>query len=229
MKFYFFSLLIFFPIFSLSQEEARGTIRIVPTINQHVAELGEKYYISSLDDSVTFETIKFYLGNLQFFQGKERIGAMDKKYLLIDVEKPASLLIPIPSDIAENLSSISFDLGIDSLTSVSGVFGGDLDPTNGMYWTWQSGYINVKLEGKADKCPARNHVFQFHLGGYQAPFKTQQKVELDIANTKDIQLNIALDRFLSQINLLENHKIMSPNAKAIEAAQYFMSTFSTSE
>ena len=78
---------------------------------------------------------------------------------------------------------IKFNLGIDSLTNVSGVMGGDLDPTKGMYWTWQSGYINFKMEGSSAVCPTRNHEFQFHIGGYQDPFYAMQTLELEVKNS----------------------------------------------
>ena len=72
---------------------------------------------------------------------------------------PSSLALQIPSNIP--FSKLKFQLGIDSLTNVSGAMGGDLDPTKGMYWTWQSGYINMKIEGKSNSCKTRKNQFQF--------------------------------------------------------------------
>ena len=57
--------------------------------------------------------------------------------------------------------------------------GGDLDPTKGMYWAWQSGYINFKMEGSCSQCLATKNNFEFHLGGYQQPFYAMQTIELN--------------------------------------------------
>lgn len=226
MKIYFFLVLLLFCSI-LHAQEGRREIEIIPSLNDTALELGKKYYVTESKDSITFETIKFYLSHLQFFQEEELVGTLEKKHLLIDLENPASLVIPDLPD--KKFNKIRFKLGVDSLTSVSGAFGEDLDPTNGMYWTWQSGYIHVKLEGVADNCPARNHAFQFHLGGYQAPFNSIQELELPILDGQKIQLEVSLNKFLSQINLEEQFQVMSPNAQAVEIAEQVSSIFSIVE
>ena len=62
------------------------------------------------------------------------------------------------------MKRIYFQIGIDSLTNVSGDLDGDLDPALGMYWAWNSGYINMKLEGKSSSCKSVKKEFQFHIG-----------------------------------------------------------------
>lgn len=227
MKFYFLFVLFSFPLFLAAQEYER-VLTLNPMLNQESLELGKKVYVDALQDSIKIETLKFYMGHVTFYQEDTKVAELPQPYYLIDAENPSTLRLPLPTN-TEQISKITFNLGVDSLTSVSGVFGGDLDPTNGMYWTWQSGYINVKLEGKADKCPARNRVFQYHIGGYQAPFNTLQNAEFSFSKGGDIHLNIALDSFLSQVNLLEKHRIMSPNEEAVKAAKLLLSTFSISE
>lgn len=53
-----------------------------------------------------------------------------------------------------------------------------------MYWTWQSGYINAKLEGKSNLVNTPTHAFAFHLGGYLNPFQTLQTISIP-CTTKD--------------------------------------------
>jgi hypothetical protein len=55
----------------------------------------------------------------------------------------------------KSISKITFSAGIDSLTSTAGIQKGVIDPINGMYWAWQSGYVNFKIEGKSSSCPTR--------------------------------------------------------------------------
>jgi hypothetical protein len=226
MKFYFLEIILFFSLYALAQRES--SIQFCPTINYQITELGTNYYLPAIKDSIKIEALKFYISNVQFFHDEKKVAELDKKYWLVDIEKPESLTAPLPNPIS-NFNKINFNIGIDSLTNVSGAFGGDLDPTNGMYWTWQSGYINFKLEGVTNICPARNHLFQFHLGGYQAPFDALQNVELKIGEGSEIKINVAIDYLFAQIDLEKTFQIMSPNQQAVEMARLVASVFSISK
>ncbi|MEM7372998.1 MAG: MbnP family protein [Bacteroidota bacterium] len=184
------------------------------------------YDLPSQEDHITIEVVKLYISDVQFFKEGKLIHSLSKKYLLLDLEEPASLSVPIYSDASLEADKICFKLGIDSLTSVSGVFGGDLDPTNGMYWTWQSGYINTKIEGVSANCPARHKRFQFHIGGYASPYSTLKHIELALPRLDDVNIEIALDRFLEQINLAQTYQVMSPNQEAMKLAQILPAMFS---
>ncbi|MEM6805007.1 MAG: MbnP family protein, partial [Bacteroidota bacterium] len=179
MKYTVSALLFFLSLAAYGQPESKS-LEIIPVVNGEVLKLEKRYYIPELEDSLSFDRIKFYLSEVEFFEADKKVGSLAQKHLLVDVENPESLSIPIQGNTSTSFDKIHFQLGIDSLTSVSGVFGGDLDPMQGMYWSWQSGYINVKIEGKADKCPARKYKFQFHLGGYAYPGNCLQEIELAV-------------------------------------------------
>ncbi len=105
--------------------------------------------------------------------------------------------------------------------SVSGALKGDLDPTKGMYWAWQSGYINMKIEGKSSSCTTRKNKFQFHIGGYLKPEYAMRKVNLLLDNQKDknkIELVMDLGKLFSEIKLKENNTIMIPGKVAMKLA-----------
>jgi len=123
-------------------------------------------------------------------------------------------------------TKIKFNLGIDSITNVSGAMGGDLDPTKGMYWTWQSGYINLKLEGKSKLCKTRNNEFQFHLGGYQNGDNALQTIILNVSENKEIDILIDIEQFVAAIDLSEQNQIMSPGKKAVLLSEKFSKIFS---
>jgi len=196
------------------------------TYNNQPLQLHKNYLLASKKDSIKIETLRFFISNIQFSLNKKVVTELQKKYHLIDSEKPNSQHITFLHNSDEVFNTIKFNIGIDSITNVSGVFGGDLDPTNGMYWTWQSGYINFKLEGKSANCQARNNVFQFHLGGYQFPANTIQSVELEIKNLEEIIINIALNSFLDEINLAETYTVLSPNKTAMSLAELLPTMFS---
>jgi hypothetical protein len=176
-------------------------------------------------DSLTFHTFRFYLGNFVLLKN----GAVvfeEKKYRLLDAafENSLNLTFQIPEHLA--FDQLQFDLGVDSLTNVSGAFGGDLDPTQGMYWTWQSGYINTKIEGFYPKCPARLHEFQFHLGGYLPPFPSVQTVTLPISEMKNLRVHVELAPFFEQVDWQKSHSIMSPGEAAMRMSKLLAKLFS---
>ena len=101
---------------------------------------------------------------------------------------------------------------------------GDLDPTKGMYWAWQSGYINMKMEGKSSSCKTRKNEFQFHIGGYMKPNYAMRKVEL-VSKNQNLNITIDVAEFFSELKLSETNSIMIPGKKAMKLADYSIKMF----
>ena len=181
-------------------------------------------FINNEKDSLQINQLKFYISNVQFLKNDEIVFTELNSYHLIDFSLPASTSLSIKTFRTITHNSIRFYLGIDSLTNVSGALGGDLDPTHGMYWTWQSGYINFKMEGHANKSEAESTEFQFHLGGYQQPFNCLQQVQLNVADDQ-INLVLNIDPFLRTIDFSTLHQIMSPSQKAVELSELVAKNF----
>lgn len=200
----------------------QDTVRIqfYPIFQNRILQLNAQNYMQN--DTLTIETMKFYLTDITFYKESKPVGTTHKKYHLIDFETPASLILQIY--IPQHYDAITFTIGVDSLTNVSGVFGEDLDPTNGMYWTWQTGYINFKMEGKSQHCTSRNKRFQWHIGGYQHPYNTIRQVKLKTKN-KNIRIGVFLDELVKQMHITKNYEIMSPNQKAVEISQIISHAF----
>jgi len=227
--------LLFIALYTSALAQSRGErISFHPTMNGESMEIGQSYYATALKDSVRFDALKFYISAIQLFQDEQLVFTLQKKHYLIDLENRESLIVDLKTkedvdfkkgegfDLKYN--RIQFSLGVDSLTNSSGAFGGDLDPTNGMYWTWQSGYINFKLEGVSKVCPARKNVFQFHLGGFLGEENALQKISLAVSG-KDNKIEFAIDEWLEQINLKEQYQIMSPSVEAVKMSKLVADLF----
>lgn len=160
---------------------------------------------------LTVETLKFYLSSFELYNDGKPVFSTIQNCYLLDLADPDSWKISLTIPEKLSFDQLNFQLGVDSLTNVSGAMGDDLDPVNGMYWTWQSGYINFKLEGTATTCPARNNRFQYHIGGYQAPFESLQTIQLPVNPNSKISITLNLDTIFNEVNLSENYKIMSPS------------------
>lgn len=180
-------------------------------------------YISKTKDTLSFSTVKFYLSSVEFHFSDNSTYKEVKSYHLIDVTKPKSTALSFSKTNFKDktLKSVQFNIGVDSLMSVSGAMKDDLDPTKGMYWAWQSGYINMKIEGKSSSCLTRKNKFQFHIGGYIYPNYAIRKVIVPSINQKDnnkIALAMDLGKLFSKIQLKENNTIMIPGKDAMQLA-----------
>lgn len=223
MNRFFFLLIFLIPVFGFCQKE-NNSVKFIPTFGNISVEPGKKYYSSKLNDSLSIETFRFYVSNLTLLKNGKVVYAAKNKFYLIDFEKKLQITLS-----AKNISfdAIKFNIGIDSTTNVSGAMGGDLDPVNGMYWAWQSGYINFKLEGTSKVCPTRNNIFQFHIGGYLSPNATLQTITLPAKNKTEIKVD--LEKFLNGIELKNTNEIMSPGEKAVTLAKLYQTIFSIKE
>jgi len=185
----------------------------------------EKEYPLHSGAKVQFEKLRFYISNLRLLYKGKAVFTEANSFHLIDVVDTLTMQLRLntPRNIVFNL--VSFNLGIDSITNVSGALGGDLDPTKGMYWTWQSGYISFMLEGTSPICPTRNHQFQFHLGGYNGANNALQTVILDVQQSQTISIEFDVVRWLSKIDLSTDNHIMSPSATAVSLAKHAADCF----
>lgn len=184
------------------------------------------YYKLKAIDSVKVTSFKFYISQLELINDSKSVWKEKASYHLVDAFDEKSLMLSIPSNIS--FIKIKFQIGIDSLTNVSGAMGGDLDPTKGMYWTWQSGYINFKLEGNSNLCKTRHNEFQFHLGGYQQPFKCLQTIFVQVKSKGNVVLNMDVAKFFEHLSLSQLNHIMSPSKEAVELSEKISETFSVS-
>lgn len=171
------------------------------------------------DTSIKIETLKFYISDLKISNKNSIVFEEKNFYKLVDISNDtvATITSQVPSNLLFN--KISFNLGIDSNTNKTGIQGGELDPSQGMYWSWQSGYINFKLEGTSPKCNTRKNKFQFHLGGFLEGQYALQTFEFPAKSKNNLLLTIDLNTFFNSVDLTKINTVMIPGKEAIEIAQ----------
>lgn len=181
-----------------------------------------KRYPLNNNDWIEFSELKIYLSNYILSEKNHTIelNSVD----LIDNENTDSKVI-LDSINPSSFESLTFNIGLDSVINTSGILLGDLDPINGMYWAWNSGYIHLKMIGKSSLVNAAKNEFEFHLGGYRKPNETCFKVTLPIGgNTVKLDLK---PLFLNHIELNNTALIMIPGAQAKKIMQEAVKLFST--
>lgn len=200
-----------------------NSIRFEPVINGQKITQDSTFFTQS-GEQITISTLRFYVSKINLENNAGESSINPAEYHLFDLENPETSLIEYD---ANKSGYLNFNLGIDSLTNVSGILDGDLDPIKGMYWTWNSGYINFKLEGSI-KNDTGEKKFEYHIGGYLPPFQTIQKVSLTCDPLmKEQTIYIHIDALLEAIQVQENTSIMIPGKEAVRIAQILSDIIST--
>ena len=198
-----------------------------PVFNTENLVLEEKQYITAQSDTVLMSTFKFYISNIQYIFDDGSVFSEPNSVHLLDVEKEESLSFEVKNVPDKNLQWVNFNIGVDSLANISGALTGDLDPIKGMYWAWNTGYVNAKIEGNSSSCKTPKNVFEFHIGGYLPPFNTLKMVKLPIKNAKSNVFNIETDvsKWFSNIKLSEINSVLLPNKTAMNIADNYAQMF----
>lgn len=158
-------------------------------------------------------SFRFYISAITLYNNGVATWTEENSYHLVDAADARSLQISLANQVMA-FDSLSFILGIDSATNCSGVMGGDLDPTKGMYWTWQSGYINLKLEGSR-LVAGQHREFSLHLGGYRQPYPTAQYLGYRVKpGAGSIVVECDAGRLIGAAGPASEPRVMSPGAEA---------------
>jgi len=137
-------------------------------------ELNTKYFNTLGGDTFVLTLVRHYLSNFTLSGPEAKINLGN--YQLLNFTDKASrsfTLAGLPPSVYTKLSLL---VGVDSIRNSSGLQEGALDPAYSMFWTWATGYIFFKLEGRNNK----EITFSFHPGGNKVfPYN-----ELDLTSYK---------------------------------------------
>jgi hypothetical protein len=201
-------------------------ISFVPRFYSEEIQLNRPIYHGN--ETITFQTLKFYISRFTSKNDKAFVLRTENVFL-IDLEDSTSQKIELAptenSNYDKRTIHISFLLGTDSLLNVSGILEGPLDPINGMYWAWNSGYINFKTEGTIQDSSGNTSLFEFHIGGYLAPNETVNELsfELNLEKLNPV-LAIQMDEWMEFAFEKGIHSLMIPGKSAVELSNRIQSS-----
>jgi hypothetical protein len=201
--------------------------------NNQPLVLVDSAYTNSTGESFQPTRLKYYISNLQLLSNKTKPRRISSVHL-IDAADPQNIYLD-PYTVEYN--QVSFVIGVDSALNCSGAQSGALDPVNGMFWTWNTGYIYFKLEGYSAASNNDLQKIEYHIGGYSGVFKANRKVILTLpeplmieaSKSPKITIHVDLDKFWNSknnISIASNALIMSPGALASAAADNLPAMFS---
>lgn len=154
------------------------TLEFDHVVGDQDLQLDKGTYTNAAGEQLTINLFQYYISNIKLKtkDGKEYAIPQDSSYFLVrehDVNSQKITLHDIP---VGNYTEVSFVIGIDSLRNTmelsqrTGVLDiGNAEAGKSMYWSWNSGYIFVKMEGTSPQAPVGNdgqQKYRYHIGGY---------------------------------------------------------------
>ncbi|MBL7734823.1 MAG: hypothetical protein JNL51_05155 [Chitinophagaceae bacterium] len=195
-------------------------------------------YLNDWGENYTVSTFKYYIHDIQLIGKDGNAVSLSSDYFLVDEDLPESKQLELSAP--EGLyDAIAYTIGVDSARNVSGAQTGALDPTLGMFWTWNSGYVMAKLEGRSPFSSGLNQEFTYHVGGFKSPYITIKRVMLPapdaqiflVSKENPITINIQADvnawfSYHTPVKIAENPAAHSPGELAKKLADNYEGMFS---
>lgn len=177
-----------------------------------------KTYFNHVSEPFEVKRFQFYVHNVRLLsEDKNWVEVYPKEHFLVDFNKPASNSLSFYTFIGQ-FNAVEFTIGVDSARNFSGLQSGALDPLNGMFWAWSSGYVYAKLEGFSPLSRHPSGEFTYHIGGFREPFVAFRKIRIDFAPTDKLVLKKGDRR-----NIIINSDILKwfQSAHSLTIAQYY--------
>jgi len=156
----------------------RLDIRFRPVAEGLPLRYGDTYHNPQGED-YRLDMFRIYVGHFALSDDAVPSATFPDSYHLLDAGDSASLTVRLRGD-SRPFRRITFQVGIDSARNVSGAQTGALDPVHGMFWTWNTGYINIRMEGTSGRSDAPGGRFEYHIGGFRTGEATQRTVTLEL-------------------------------------------------
>lgn len=187
-------------------------------------------YTTLFGDTFSITKFKYYISHISFFTADGKEETITDNYFLIDEGDSSSKIITLQIA-TKAFTQLRFLIGVDSAKNVGGVQTGALDPANGMFWTWNSGYIMAKLEGKSPQSKAPFGNITYHVGGFSAKENVARVISLHVnQNMKsEININVDLNKWFNgphPIKISNESFCMSSGKMAMEIADNYANMFS---
>lgn len=195
-------------------------------------------YINASGDSFSIRIYKYYISNIKLTNANGDVWAEPNSYHFVDASVASTLTFDLTGVPAGNYTGMTFLIGVDSTRNVSGAQTGALDPLNGMFWTWNTGYIMAKLEGKAPNSNSAGDNIVFHIGGFSGQYNSLRwampsfgTATANVSTTSGPVITLKSDALnwftgVSDLNFGAVSNLMTPNANMMLVADNYANMFS---
>jgi hypothetical protein len=130
-------------------------------------------YANSHAEAYKVTWLTYYVSNITLKREDGTIYTDEVKpdgsagYYLVDEADTESQRVVLKDVPKGDYTEVTFTIGVDASQVDEGAQTGALDPANGLFWSWNSGYIFMAIEGVSPVSTEAEDVFQYHIGGYK--------------------------------------------------------------
>lgn len=141
-------------------------------------------YTNPFGEAYTVQKFRFYISQIELQDTTDtQTQLFTNTYFLVDAGDTSTQTITIPVKV-DHLTGITFLIGVDSAANTSGTQQDALDPANGMFWTWNTGYIMMKLQATSPAAKVPANAFTYDIGGYKPGENSTRKIGFFIRHSK---------------------------------------------
>ncbi len=159
-------------------DSAKVKIELFNMVGASSLNMGNQWYKNEHNDSFEVTTFNYYISNIKL-NSASTIYAEDYSYHLVQQSVSSSHSFDLSGVPYGIYTGITFTIGVDSAHNVSGTQSGALDPINGMFWSWTTGYVMLKFEGVSPRSTEANYAITLHSGGFSGVNNVLRTVTLN--------------------------------------------------
>lgn len=205
--------------------------------------LNSATYTNTNGDNYTVSKFAYYVSAVKLSRADGQSFNIPVEYYLIDAANSSSHKITINNIPPGEYTGLSFTLGVDSTRNVSGSQTGALDPANGMFWSWNTGYIFLKMEGNSPQSTASGNQLRFHIGGFRDANNTNairtvnpsfngNKLIVKEKTSSGVHLQVDVNKMFQSPNLVSfasMNTVHMPGMNALKVADNYVNMFTVSD
>lgn len=162
-------------------------------------------YTRSNGESFQIDLMKYYISHCVLVNDQGDSVALNEHSLIDPIHQKTSFATTL--DNPGSFQHMRFLFGVDELHNHSGNQDGDLDPVNGMIWTWSTGYIFYKHEGTFIDTSGQSMPLLYHFGMDRALVAIEVPITVEIKNNTEYEVHVHfnLDQLYTGIDFTGNN------------------------
>jgi len=173
------------------------------TVSGTPIQLIDTQFTNAANNKYTVTILKYYVTNISLVDENNNEW-LAKNYNLIDIAEPLQNTIALKNVPNGKYTKMKFILGVDSIRNTSGLQDGFLDPSYGMIWTWNTGYIFFKHEGKYTSSFNGVKPLRLHLGTNPARGYVELSLpSVNVGTVSNFTIDFDLNKAYSAQNIID--------------------------
>lgn len=197
--------------------------------------LATETYTNCASEEFTVTKFNYYITNVKLIRTDGTEYAQPESYHLVQQDVAGSNHFHITDVPKGEYKSVSFMIGVDEARNTSGAQTGALAVENGMFWTWNTGYIMAKLEGTSPVANGGKYIE--HIGGFNGQYNSVRTVTLNFptpltinsTSTGEAEVRADILKWFGGstcVSIAEQSTIMTPGPVSKKIADNYATMFS---